>query len=280
MIDPALIAQIRETHRSRQDFLRSHQRIDLQIKSICRRLTGDFAGGPNDQKGKARKALHDAVMKSTEHPLAEAAFFSCLPLIEALKVIEGSRKMREKELSKLAAQLPVFAFVETINGMGAMGLAQIIGEAGDLSNYATPAKLWTRMCVGRRQNLDGSWSNQGFKEDGRRFRWGADMMKNVDAEGRPVHWYNPSRRSLMFVITDSLIKKQNPYRNLYLSQKAYYVEKWELKKPGRAHMAALRYVAKRLLKHVWIVWRAIERGEAMENYTVDRLFAGDTQRHE
>jgi len=232
-----------------------------------------------DKKAKALQPLKRPADLSLE---ALQLFPFLEPFIVGFLGFEESSEAQTRMLEERATQLPVYVFVQQVKGLGAHGLAQIIGECGDLSNYATPPKLWTRMCVGRRQNLDGSWSNQGFTADGSTERGKGDFIKkNLDAEGRFVHWYNAERRSLLFVICDSLIKGNGgEYKALYDAQKAAYIEKWQLAKPGRAHYAALRYLGKRLLKHLWIVWRAIERGESLERYTVERLFAGDTQRFE
>ena len=58
------------------------------------------------------------------------------------------REVREEtkyeHMMAFAKALPVASFVEETRGFGYLGLAQIVAEAGDLSNYANPAKLWKR----------------------------------------------------------------------------------------------------------------------------------------
>src|SRR4029077_5193473 len=55
------------------------------------------------------------------------------------------RDASEKVMEKLAMQLPIYPWIESVRGAGALGLATIIAEAGDLSNYPNPAKVWKRL---------------------------------------------------------------------------------------------------------------------------------------
>jgi len=171
--------------------------------------------------------------------------------------IRKQRKLVERELVKVAKKLPVYsAFVEPINGFGALGLAQIIGEAGDLAKYSNPAKLWKRFGLG----LVG----------------GERQQRHTDPEKAIAHGYSPRRRSVMFVIGDSLLKKQNAYKDLYDARKRYEEQKAiaaglvvRAAKPGDPvdqvsagfrskmviHRRSQRYVEKRLLRDLWRSWR-------------------------
>jgi len=171
--------------------------------------------------------------------------------------IRKQRKLVERELVKAAKELPVYsAFVEPINGFGALGLAQIIGEAGDLAKYSNPAKLWKRFGLG----LVG----------------GERQRRHTDPEKAIAHGYSPRRRSVMFVIGDSLLKKQNAYKDLYDERKRYEEQKAiaaglvvRAAKPGDPvdqvsagfrskmviHRRSQRYVEKRLLRDLWRSWR-------------------------
>lgn len=220
-----LIAEIREQHRMRVDFHRAEKRLTLQIKSVCRRLCG------GDKK--EANLLYTA-LKGGDHPLADVALGYLMPLIATRDTLAEERKRPEKTLEKLALQLPVWAWVKPINGFGKLGLAQIVAEAGDLSNYANPGKLWKRMGLAV---IDGQ------------------AQRRVSGAAALDHNYAPERRSLMYCIGDSLIKKDNPYRALYLERKAYE----ETKTPDATkmlwHRRAQRYMEKRLLRDLWRAWR-------------------------
>lgn len=185
-----------------------------------------------------------------------AAPFAAPVLVDSQHAIYRSRMEAENLLKKQVKSLPIHAmFVKQVNGFGEVGFGQIIGEAGDLSLYANPAKLWKRMGLGL--------------VDGERQR------KCVDARKAAAHGYSPIRRSIMFTIGDSLLKKQGPYRELYLARKVYEAQKAEAHglsvvaagdiPDGKSkeecmtlmhiHRRAQRYMEKRLLRDLWKAWR-------------------------
>lgn len=135
---------------------------------------------------------------------------------------------------KLAKQLPVWPWWKSVNGLGALGLAQIVGESGDLSNYANPGKLWKRLGLAV---IDGK------------------SQRRVSGAAALEHGYSPRRRSVMYCIGDSAIKKQSPYRDLYLERKEYEKAKVPDLTPMHHHRRAQRYMEKRILKHLWQRWR-------------------------
>lgn len=236
-----IIAQIRETHRQRQDLHRAEKSLTLQIKAIERRLKR--SGGEGQPSGDAHASDATPANQTGDEghtwidpqsDTADIAYFASLPLQEARALIHKNRLAPERSMAKLAKRLPVYPFVENINGFGAIGLAQIIGEAGDLSNYANPAKLWKRMGLavinGKSQRRVG----------------GAEALE---------HGYSPQRRSIMYCIGDSMIKKQNAYRELYLARKVIEEQKMPEGTKLHWHRRAQRYMEKRLLRDLWRAWR-------------------------
>lgn len=169
---------------------------------------------------------------------------------------------RTKRLDKLARDLPVWnSWAKDVRGLGAVSLATIVAEAGDLSKYPDHSKLWKRLGLavidGRRQ---GGLPKSASKED-----WIA-------------HGYSRQRRSFMFVIGDVLVKQGECYREVYLARKemerakaeaaglivapaAKIPEKRaaEFVSDGHIHRRAQRYMEKRLLKHLWQAWRRAEK---------------------
>jgi hypothetical protein len=164
------------------------------------------------------------------------ADFAALPLSGAKADIHKAKLAVEKELRVAAFSLPASMFVGDIHGFGILGFAMIIGEAGDLSRFPNPAKLW-------------KWMGLSVMLDGRSHR----RVKGVQ-DG-----YCPRRRSVMHVIGDSLIKRQNIYRELYLSRKEFEKNRDSEISKGHAHMRALRYAEKRLLRDLWRYWRDLSK---------------------
>ena len=263
-----LLLNIRETYRKRQDLLRAELRLNLHIEANYRRQTGLT----KEQRARLKKQastgmghrtgdlLHTAAQPAddgeggdrpqSDTPTAavpalaellaaeEEAARWCEELIHGRDYYANARKPYEKHLEKLGRDLPVWPWVESVRGFGPLGLAMIVGECGDLALYANPAKVWKRMGLAV---IDGE--RQG---------------KRTDPEEALRHGYNPQRRSLMFVIADSLIKnnRDGAYRTYYLGEKARQSEKHPDDPPIAAHKRALRHLAKRLLRDLWREWRA------------------------
>lgn len=236
-----IIDNLREMHRQRQDMHRAEKSLTLQIRAICRRLcAGD--------KGEA-DVLYKAMEGKGEHEQAMMADVLTTPFKQARAILEGNRKEIEKRMEKAAKTLPVWSWVESISGFGAGSLAAVIGETGDLSNYATHSKVWKRLGLAV---IDG----------GRQRRVsGADAL---------VHGYSPSRRSIVWNIGQCVFKAQSQrvdketgeikkeagfYRKIYDARKELELTRVETK--GHAHNRATRYMEKRLMRDLWKAWNSI-----------------------
>lgn len=232
---------LRELHRQRQDLHRAEKSLTLQIKAKCRRMS--------DGDKKAAAVLYLAMFGKGEHDLAPVALAVSAPFISARSLIEGERKLVEKQMQRAAAELPVAQWVLDTRGFGIMSLAAIIGETGDLGMYANPAKVWKRMGLaviggGRQRRIPG-----------------AEAIE---------HGYSPTRRSVMWNVGQTLFKSQSAkvdketgevlrtageYRSIYDARKAY--ETPRVKTKAHAHNRACRYMEKRVLRDLWRVWRDI-----------------------
>lgn len=249
--DPFVIDAIVEQWRQRQSWHRAEKSLTLQAKAICRRVVG------GDKKD--ADALYNAIMGKGEHVHEAAGLAATQPILSARDTVEAARKGTEKKLTKLALQLPppVVEFCEQTRGLALPSLAAIVGEAGDLSNYSNPAKLWKRMGL-------------AVMPDGGRER----RVKGVDAI---EHGYNAERRSVMWNIGEALLRAGGAYADLIRERKTIEVAKAEAEglavKPsaqikageqarsnGHIHNRAKRYAEKRLLRDLWRVWRQSNHG--------------------
>lgn len=237
------IDEIREQWRRRQAWHRAEKSLTLQSKALCRRLVG----GEIKEAGK----LYDAALGKGDHDLSSVALAAIFPLIEARKTIDAHRKLVERRLAKLAKGLPVAPWVISVRGFGLPSLAAIVGEAGDLSAYANPAKLWKRM--GLAVMPDGS------------------RQRRVAGEAALEHGYSPSRRSVAWNLGAVIVKVGGPYRLIYDARKVYETERVATK--GHAHNRAQRYAEKRLLRDLWIAWRQAPGGHE-DHVTQMRRVAG------
>jgi hypothetical protein len=237
-----LIDSIREAHRKRHLEMRSEGDAMRRINSVCKRAAGCSLDATPPERKRAERDADEAVKQVLKKAPASDAAIAAAPLLDsilaAVALFKKSRAETEKMLRAWAEQTHVAKFVNDTPGFGFLGLGQIIGEAGDLSAYATPAKLWKRFGL-------------GLISSGERQRKFADEAKAKEAG------YSPRRRSLMFVIGDSLIKKKGPYRDLYLARKAYEQEKAPTLTKMAWHRRAQRYTEKRLLRDLWRAWHQV-----------------------
>src|SRR3990167_2425633 len=224
---------IRERWRERRSWHQAEKILTLQIKALCRRLVGG-------DKGEANRVFA-AALGTGEHPRAEIALAAIMPLLEGRETIQKARKNTERRLATLAGALPAHAWVKTIRGMGILGLAAIVGEAGDLSLYANPAKLWRRM---------GLAPFQGRALSTWRFNGGLTATDWEEAG------YSPRRRAVMWTIGDAMIKCNGDYRPLYLERKEIERTKAPDAQPIILHRRAQRYMEKRMLRDLWVYWRS------------------------
>lgn len=123
---------------------------------------------------------------------------------DAIQNFRREQDAIEKEMVKLAKQLPVAAWVEQPEqrGFGMLFLAIIIGETGDLSGYANPGKVWRRMgCAPYTQHgltlMGATWKG---RQNGKR----GEKLHASDWED---FGYSPRRRSISFLIGEGIVKQ-------------------------------------------------------------------------
>lgn len=263
------IAAIHAWHRKRMFVMETRKRADLALGSALRTWLGwrrDNEKAVNDRIRDLASNLIDCGEKlanSKPHDLADTDEWKehgdiILAAILSRGATDAQEKMATKEMERLAKSLPVWAaFGEGVRGFGARSLAVIVGEAGDLGQYATKSKLWKRM---------GLAVMDGIRQGG--------LSKNAGAEAWIAHGYNAKRRAMMFVIGDVLVKQGEHYRQVYLDRKQYEramavsnglivapaakipeKRKHEFISDGHIHRRAQRYMEKRLLRDLWKAWR-------------------------
>ena len=232
-----LIAELREVHRMRQDLVRSETALTNRIKAIGRRMNGGQKQ-VESQLGDAPAGNNGGqVHGETQHYPALIADFAALPLIEARAIVHKARLKPELRMKHIVRQLPIYPWMKGIKNFGEIGLAQLIGEAGDLTRFATVSKLW-------------KWMGVAVMPDGKR-------QRKVAGAAALEHKYNPQRRAILSVIGDVLMRADNQYRDFYLREKERQRGKMPDASDGHIHNRALRHMEKRLLCDLWVEWRRL-----------------------
>jgi hypothetical protein len=224
-----LIVEIVNKWRERQAMVRARQRLILQAKALCRRMTdGDKVAADRLHSAAARGDDIDAML------ILEPFFEGAAPFTRRINQLD-------RHLEKLAARLPVADTARAVRGFGLGGLAKTVGELGDLSAY-TKAEA-------------GVWKRAGLAViDGGR-------QRRVSGDAALVHGYAPERRSVFWNIAEAMLKGQGkddaagPYRRIYDARKA--LERPRVASDAHAHARAMRFMTKRLLRDLTRAWRAI-----------------------
>lgn len=237
--------RIQERHRQRQDLQSAEVRLTLQLKAICRRFT-------NGDKEEAL-ALYRSSGRDPAHPLSQAFHASAAPLLIARQALASARRDLDREMERDVRMLPIWPRVAATKGLGAQGLASIIGEAGDLSNYSSHSKLWKRLGLAV---ING------------------ERQRRAQGATAIAHGFRPSRRAIVWQVGNSLLRAQSErrdqrtgavireagsYRLGYDARKAY--ERTRVATAAHAHNRATRYMEKKLVRNIWLAWRAIEGPE-------------------
>lgn len=220
MVEPQ-INLIRELHRAHEDLHNAEKRLVLQIKSIERRYA------------KMQAVLH-ATDSHTQSGRLSPLHTAHLQL--GLDPIQGARKTKQRALERAVKELLVWPWVQSVRGFGPLGLGQIIGETGDLSNYATCRKVWKRMGM----HVDDVT--------------GKAAHRTTNKEAAERMGYVPRRRAIMYRLGEAFLKVGGPYRLAYDKYKVFYVDRNPDLAPFINHRRALRRAEKDMLRDLWLEW--------------------------
>jgi hypothetical protein len=268
---------LQESQRLRAVYIKSRIMISNRIQAIVAGEMGYRSGLSEGERKKlfqeAGKAIKEGRVPKKIEVLVEAHVDS----IEGFRVHQDQV---EKYMLSLVKQLPkrVLDWVkhDDQKGFGILFLAIVIGECGDLGNYANPAKVWRRL--GCAPYTKGDETLMGATWRGRGKGKGSQKLHASDWE---EFGYSPRRRSISYLIGEAIVKANGsgPYRSRYNSVKKAYPRKHpdrvkcpECKGSGRgkrskcpkckgsgklmkrAHLHSMLLATKLLLKSLWAVW--------------------------
>jgi hypothetical protein len=178
----------------------------------------------------------------------------CLPLVTATNDLASTEHVIDLQLARLVRQHPMRAFIESAPGIALGGFARLLGATGPLDRFATVSKLWAYLGM---HVVDGTAPR---RRRGHQANW--------SAHGRVVcHQLGVAIVRL----------RRGRYREAYDRKKAEYLarprrgpsacffgqthlnKKREAITCGllHAHMAAMRYAVKLLLRDLWVAWRTV-----------------------
>lgn len=239
--------------------LESRKALVNQAEAFFARLLGVYERDLTDDErktiwAKARK-LRELVEAGETPPEEDAKTCAAASVVvSGLLAARGPVEEEEKELKKdmmaIAEELPLDDFVADTQGFTWWSLAKIIGETGDLDNYSGPAKVWKRM------GLAPITNHQGETKAGSTWSWGKEGR--LTAEEWTEAGYCPFRRSVMYVIGETLVKAGDGYKQIYDARRVHTRETHPEWIKGHSHKDAMRIMVKELLKRLWCRWHGKE----------------------
>ena len=247
-------AALMELQVRRKAYIQHIGAAERRLGALARRAMGwrwDMAEAERARINKRAARLTAALLAERAIDAADTDIAASAGLIEDVEVVRQSRepllnarKAIEKEMEAVAARLPAAGLVTVTRGFGMRGLAVIVGEAGNLSDYANPAKLWKRLGLAPHNGRAGStWRMKG----------------GLSAEEWATLGYNPGRLGQLYgVVTEPLMKANDgKYRALYLAAKARFTAEGKAERPAHAHKHAMRVMTKEITLDCWRAWRGL-----------------------
>jgi hypothetical protein len=263
-----IVEAIKARHRERRHWMGVQQVLDRKLESYIRINETDWH--PTDDEAVRKKANEEVAAK-----IKAARNGECDPwLIEIVETndkarapADAKRARMEKDMEELARQLPVASWVESIRGFGLLGLATIIAETGDLSNYSNVAKVWKRLGYAPYNGKAGStWKREKWRNapaltkeewianpfSGRRYA----LIHTISVWLKNKQWIGAAKTD------DGVGKPDGKYGEVYAKRRACTAETYPDWSKQHAHMDALRVMMKSVLKDLWCEWnsRANENG--------------------
>lgn len=260
---------IRPYHRQQRFMVKMQSRIDRSVEAYIRVYVFGFSP---DLPEAERKEISKKTKALVKHCRAGTAPEELSAITEMVLASDMSRAQwdklradRERAMQKLAKQLPAAEFVANTPGVGLLGLAQIVGEAGDLSNYAIVSKLWKRLGLAPYQGFAMStWMRETWRPR-------AITQAEWNDESLGLFWKS-ERYAIMAQIAQWLWVKQwtgkekappdgmpnGPYGEIYARRRAHTSfthageDAWT---PMHFHKDALRYMFKKFIRDLHREWR-------------------------
>ena len=187
----------------------------------------------------------------------------------AIKPLQDQRAMIEKEMKRIARQLPIYAWAKDVRGFGELGLAVLTAEAGDPTRFSRKDRLFKRLGLS--------------PHEGKAYSTWRGVKNGLSAEDWVAAGYSPRRRAEIFaVIGDPLFKQQSvvgwPDRLAYDRRKQAAAAAHPDWTPMHLHMDAMRVMTKHLIRDFWVAWRRVS--EEVPSEAVARLPAAELSEQE
>jgi hypothetical protein len=255
------VEPITRLHRKRRFAMKLQQKIDRSLESYVRREFTDWRFDMEEKERTKCNTEVKALITAGRKGEGDADLVALVAATDtARKPADDIRIDNENAMKTLARSLPVYNWVKGVRGAADLGLATIIAETGSLSNYPSPAHVWSRLGYAPYDGAAGStWKREAWRE------------RKLTKEEWIAHPFSGERYSLFFSLSDSLFRAQwksakkcgtargqptGAYGQVYADRYAHTSVTHPEWTPMHHHRDALRVMWKRFLKDLWRAWRA------------------------
>lgn len=248
--------RIAPIQRDRATTVRQRCRIENTRRAMIANRLGYHGGLPEAERKRIMKeadALIERIIEGEPHALSAQV----ITLEETIKQLKALEKGYDKRLAGLLRHLPpIVKWVEAQRGLSLAGAAIILGETGDLSLYANPAKVWKRLGLAPK-------TSRGQSRAGSTWRRLSKTGEGLHTVEWSEYGYSPRRRSIAYVAANNLVRagkaKPDKGRPNDTEYYLYFLRRKEEKKalgwkPLRCLRHANMMLGKQLVLNFWIVW--------------------------
>jgi hypothetical protein len=243
-----IVDQLVPLQRQRSIIVKSRNMQSNRLQAIVAGTLGYCTTMTKEERAKkfieASAKIKAIEEEGADHPLKPIV----LTTLIGINAFEAQKDAIEKNMLQYAKKLPIKAWVEKPEqrGFGLLFLAIVIGETGDLANYANPAKVWKRL--GCAPLIFNGKTAMGAT-------WRRGKEGKLPSEEWEKFGYSPRRRSIAYLIGEGLMKQNHSiYRARYDEAKATFQAAHPDYKKLRCHLHGMLLATKLFLKMLWIEW--------------------------
>lgn len=250
----ALVDQLAELQVRRKFYIAATNKQTNAAKALVRRALGwRYDAEDGDRTGvnaRAARIVAAAFAGKEQKPedgdVYAALAFDLATIAIAIEPLTKARHEIEMQMKRTARKLPVYAWVKEVKGLGELGLAVIVAEAGDLAAYPKKGHLWKRLGLAPHEGKAYStWRMKG----------------GLSADEWVAAGYSPRRRAEVYaVVSEPLFRAQSckagPYRTVYDHRRERTAETNPDWTKAHSHMDGLRKMTKHVVRDLWHQWRA------------------------
>ena len=249
------VDQLAELQVRRKFYIGAVNKQSNAVKALVRRALGwryDEEEGDRDKVNGRAARIVAAALAGKEQKAEDADVFGALAadlavVAAAIEPMQKARHEVELEMKRQARKLPVFAWAKKVKGLGELGLAVVVAEAGDLAKYPKKGHLWKRLGLAPHEGKAYStWRTKG----------------GLSADEWTAAGYSPRRRAEVYaVISEPLFRAQSvaagPYRGIYDRRREATAAAHPDWTKAHSHMDGLRVMTKYLIRDLWVAWRRV-----------------------